>query len=107
MNDRPRYIQVNPRDNVAIIVNDEGLPKGAGFPSGLTLVEAIPQSHKVALDDIAEGAPIRRYGEIIGHAVRAIPKGAWVREEFVSLPEPPPLDELAAGHRDAARASAA
>ncbi len=34
----PRYIKVNPRDNVAIVVNDGGLPVGSTFPDGLMLV---------------------------------------------------------------------
>ncbi len=46
------YIKVDPTDNVAIIVNDRGLTAGTRFPDGLTLVEHIPQGHKVALVDI-------------------------------------------------------
>lgn len=91
---RPLYIQVNPRDNVGIIANPEGLPKGAQFPTGLTLAEAVPQSHKVALCDLAEGEPIVRYSEIIGHATRFISRGSWVREELITLPAAPALDSL-------------
>ncbi len=90
----PLYIQVHPRDNVAIIVNPEGLSKGVEFPSGLSLTERIPQSHKVALRAIEALEPIRRYGEIIGHATSAIPAGAWVREELMTLPSAPALDQL-------------
>ncbi len=36
---RPLYIQANPRDNVAIIVNEGGLPSGTLLASGLVLVE--------------------------------------------------------------------
>lgn len=46
------YIKVHETDNVAIIVNDRGLKAGTRFPDGLTLVEHIPQGHKVALVDI-------------------------------------------------------
>jgi len=90
----PLYIQVDARDNVAIIVNPEGLPAGACFRSGLALTERIPQSHKVALRPIESGEPIVRYGQIIGLAARAIGAGAWVREELVQLPKAPPLDQL-------------
>ncbi|MGH8639447.1 MAG: galactarate dehydratase, partial [Burkholderiales bacterium] len=90
----PRYVRVNPRDNVAIIVNTEGLPAGASFAGGLTLSERIPQSHKVALSDLAKGAPIIRYGEVIGLAARPIAAGSWVREDSLELPAPPPLDQL-------------
>ena len=34
---RPLYVQVHPRDTVAIIVNEGGLPAGTRFDSGLTL----------------------------------------------------------------------
>lgn len=90
----PRFIRIHPRDNVAIVVNDGGLPRGAVFPNELALLEAIPQGHKVALALIAQGEPVRRYGEIIGFAQREIRPGAWVREEFVALPDPPPLDHV-------------
>jgi galactarate dehydratase len=90
----PLYVKVHPRDNVAIIVNPEGLPAGASFPDGLTLREAVPQSHKVTLGRVAAGDPIRRYGEIIGTANRDLPAGAWVREDMLDLPVPPPLDQL-------------
>ena len=64
----PLYVRVHPRDNVAIIANAEGLPAGTAFPCGLELTEAIPQSHKMALRDLAPGEAIVRYGEVIGHA---------------------------------------
>jgi galactarate dehydratase len=67
------------RDNVAIVANDGGLPAGTRFPSGLTLVDKVPQGHKVALVDIAEGEPVRRYNVAIGRAARAIPKAAGAR----------------------------
>jgi hypothetical protein len=46
------YIKVHDTDNVAIIVNDNGLKAGTRFPDGLELIEHIPQGHKVALVDI-------------------------------------------------------
>lgn len=91
---KPLYIQVHPNDNVAIIVNPEGLPAGAAFASGLVLTEPVPQAHKVALQDFEKGEKIVRYGQVIGYAARAIPAGSWVREELVELPLPPALDEL-------------
>jgi galactarate dehydratase len=90
----PLYIRVHPSDNVAIIANPEGLPAGTSFPDGLTLTEAIPQAHKVALHDLAPGEPVRRYGQVIGRAARAIQAGSWVREDVIELPQPPALDDL-------------
>jgi galactarate dehydratase len=94
--DKPRYIQVHPSDNVAIVVNEGGLPAGARFSSGLELLEPVPEAHKVALVTIAEGAPIVRYGVTIGHARREIAAGSWVHEKVLDLPEPPALDRIVA-----------
>ncbi|CAH2601353.1 galactarate dehydratase [Rhodovastum atsumiense] len=94
MAETPLTIQVHPDDNVAIVVNANGLPAGTEFPSGLTLREHVPQGHKVNLVDLAEGEPIRRYGEVIGHAQRPVPRGSWIEESLVRLPPAPRLDEL-------------
>ncbi|XJG72036.1 galactarate dehydratase [Escherichia coli] len=88
------YIKVHDTDNVAIIVNDNGLKAGTRFPDGLELIEHIPQGHKVALLDIPANGEIIRYGEVIGYAVRAIPRGSWIDESMVVLPEAPPLHTL-------------
>ena len=92
--ERPLYIQLHPRDNVAIIVNDGGLPAGTQFASGLSLTEAVPEAHKVALAEILPGQPIVRYGMTIGYAAAPIAKGSCVREEAVRLPSPPDLNRL-------------
>ncbi|MCC7154746.1 MAG: galactarate dehydratase [Bryobacterales bacterium] len=91
----PRYVRIHPRDNVAIVVNEGGLKAGTAFPDGLVLAEPVREAHKVALEPIPKGQPIRRYGEVIGLAGRDINAGAWVREEFVELPAPPALDQVA------------
>jgi galactarate dehydratase len=91
---RPLYVQVHPSDTVAIIVNEGGLPAGTRFDSGLVLVEDIPEAHKVALVDMPAGAPVLRYGSVIGFAASAIAKGSWVHEERMRLPVAPPLDNL-------------
>jgi len=90
----PRVIRMHPDDNVAIVVNDLGLPAGARVPSGPVLRERVPQGHKVALADIAEGAPVRRYNVVIGYAAQALPAGSWVNEQRLTMPTPPALDGL-------------
>ena len=90
----PRYVVVHPNDNVAIIVNAGGLTAGARFPSGLVLVEDVPEAHKVALQPIAEGEAVVRYGVTIGTAARAIPQGGWVPEDALVAPLAPSLDSL-------------
>ena len=92
--EQPRYIKLNERDNVAIVVNDFGLPAGSRFACGLELRTFVPQGHKTALVDIAEGAPILRYGEVIGYAVSPTLAGEWVDETRIKMPDAPALDRL-------------
>jgi galactarate dehydratase len=90
----PRYLRLHESDNVAVVVSEGGAAAGAAFEDGLRATEAIPQAHKIALLSIAEGAPVRRYGHVIGHARRPIAPGTWVKENDLVLPAPPPLDAL-------------
>ena len=74
--DKAQYIKVHAEDNVAIVVNEGGLPKGAKFSDGLVLKEAVPQGHKVALKDFRPGDPIIRYGMVI-----SMQHGASLKED--------------------------
>lgn len=87
----PRYISLHPHDNVAIIVNDFGLPSGTKFACGLELRSFIPQGHKVTLRTILQNAPIIRYGQIIGYAAGPILAGEWVDEARIMMPDAPSL----------------
>jgi galactarate dehydratase len=91
---KPLYIRMHPRDNVAIVANDGGLPDGTQFPCGLTLRERVPQGHKVALIDLAAGGEVLRYDTVIGYADRDIAAGSWVNERLLRMPPPPGLDDL-------------
>lgn len=101
MSQSPLYIRVHPDDNVAIVVNDGGLPAGAQFADGLTLCEGVPQGHKVALVDLKEGDPVLRYHVVIGYASKDLPRGSWVNERTLRMPEPPGLENLPLATRKA------
>lgn len=60
LTEKPLYIKVHDADNVAIVVNNQGLPAGTRFEDGLQLTEHVPQGHKVALVDIPENGVILR-----------------------------------------------
>ena len=90
----PLYITMHGADNVAIVANDGGLPAGTQFPSGLTLVDKVPQGHKVALVDLAAGDAVLRYNVVIGRAARAIPAGSWVHERLLEMPAARSLEGL-------------
>lgn len=90
----PLYIKIEQADNVAIVGNAGGLPEGTVFSGSFTLLEYVPQGHKVALTDLKQGEAIIRYGEVIGYAARDIQQGSWIEESLVELPTAPQLDEL-------------
>ena len=92
--DLPRHIRMHVADNVAIVANDGGLPAGTLMPDGLTLLDKVPQGHKVALVDLAQGASVLRYNTVIGHALKAIPAGSWVHERLLAMPDACSLDAL-------------
>lgn len=94
-------IRIDPRDNVAIAVAPAGLRKGELTSDSIAAVEDIPQGHKIALADLVKGEPVVRYGEIIGFAIRSIPKGSWINEDLLRMPDPMPLQEMTLGARPA------
>jgi len=73
----PRVLKIHPDDSVAVAL--EPLEKGTEIPAfGLTLLDDVPQAHKFALKDIAEGDKVIKYGAVIGLAREAVAKGAHV-----------------------------
>jgi altronate hydrolase len=49
------------------------------------VAQMIPPGHKVALNDVAEGDPIRRYGQIIGFATQPISIGQHIHTQNMSI----------------------
>jgi len=90
----PLTIRMHAADNVAIVVNDGGLPAGSRLPEGVVLREPVPQGHKFALAPIAAGAAVVRYGVTLGQAVRAIEAGEWVHERRLTLAPARALSDL-------------
>jgi galactarate dehydratase len=87
-------IQMHPSDNVAIIGNEGGLVAGVVIANGVVLCEKVPQAHKVALIDIAAGAPVLRYGIAIGFALKDIAAGSWIHERLLKMPDARGLENL-------------
>ncbi|MGI6030099.1 MAG: UxaA family hydrolase [Eubacteriales bacterium] len=76
---KKELIKVSPLDTVAVALGD--LCSGESYTVDgvtVTLKNDIPFGHKVALQDIAEGENIIKYGHPIGHARCAITKGEHV-----------------------------
>ncbi len=74
-----KVMKLYPRDTVALAV--EELKKGDRVTidgQEIEVLDNIPQAHKIALKDFAEGEGIRKYDNIIGNASRPIRRGEWV-----------------------------
>ncbi len=91
-----KTVKVDARDNVAILTRD--LPKGTLVENDVLLWEDIPQSHKVALEDIPANGKIIRYHVLLGYAKTAIKKGQWINEDLLILPKAPSLNQLRPGN---------
>ena len=78
MND---YIIIHKADNVAVVLRPH---KKGEVVEGVTLLEDIPQAHKVALKDIKKGENIIKYGNPIGHATSDIKPGMHVHVQNVA-----------------------
>ena len=87
-------ITIHAKDNVAVVVSDEGLKTGVEAGDNLIARENIPHGQKIALVHIDNNQDIVRYGEVIGRAKKSIEKGGWVDEACIELPVPPDLDEI-------------
>ena len=86
--DQGEVVCLHPRDNVAVAVRV--LAAGTRIAvegRTVSLLEPVQQGHKLALEAIASGAPIVKFGEIIGFASRAIEPGEWVHSHNVSAEE--------------------
>lgn len=75
------YIIINPIDNVAVVLRP--FTKGEVI-EGVTLLEDIPQAHKVALKAINANEDVIKYGNPIGHATASIKAGEHVHTHNVS-----------------------
>lgn len=79
-----RYIQIHPNDNVAVALTD--LPAGEVLhlsSRDVTLREAIPVGHKIALADLNEQDQVIKYGYPIGHVIRRVQSGEWINEQVL------------------------
>ncbi len=74
-----KSLVINPKDSVAMVLENVNKKDIIQTIHGeITLLEDVEFAHKVAIVDIAAKQPVYKYGEEIGFAKTAIPKGAWV-----------------------------
>lgn len=106
-------IRLHPQDNVAVVrtdlVDTVLMVEEAAGAYEIAVGGPIPTGHKVALRPIAPGEPVRRYGQVIGLASRAIRPGDHVHTHNVGFRESDrdpafgadvrPVDYVAEGRR--------
>jgi altronate hydrolase len=79
-------LRLRETDNVAVV--KRLLKAGVELANGdlsVTAVKDIPPGHKIALTEIADGAPVRKYGQVIGFANGRILPGEQVHTHNVAV----------------------
>jgi altronate hydrolase len=78
--ERSGTLRLHPSDNVVVTVKPFARgqqPLGDGVP----LAAQVPSGHKIATQDIAEGEPIFKFGQIIGYATQPIARGGHIHTQ--------------------------
>ncbi|HDR15023.1 MAG TPA: altronate dehydratase [Desulfobacteraceae bacterium] len=78
---RSTILKLHPEDNVVLALVD--IPGGSEPAPGVFCKQRIPAAHKIASEPIPAGAPIVKYGQIIGFASTDIPAGVHVHTHNV------------------------
>lgn len=76
------------RDNVVTCVKEIKAGENVVYRRGeeylsVKAEEDIPFCHKIALTDLAEGAEVLKYGELIGKTSCPVKKGYWVSHKNI------------------------
>jgi altronate hydrolase len=79
---KKRWLQLHEDDQVAVALAE--LQPGEEI-GGVTITEVIPRWHKVALQPVEFGSPVRKYGQIIGDATADIEVGSWVHTHNLGM----------------------
>ena len=72
-------LKLSPNDNVVLATTE--LKKGETITADgkkIVLLNDIPNAHKIAIKDFAEGEEVIKYDNVIGYAKTAIKPGEWV-----------------------------
>ncbi|HYO81935.1 MAG TPA: altronate dehydratase family protein [Bryobacteraceae bacterium] len=82
-------IRLHPSDNVAIarVPMEPGQTVAPEGTSAVTVRDAVPAGHKVALRPVRKGEPLIRYGQVIGRSSRDIQAGSHVHTHNVAFEE--------------------
>ncbi len=78
-----RTLRLQPQDNVVVAVDT--LVPGRHNGAGIAPRVRVPKGHKMAVAPLPKGAPILKFGQIIGFATQDIAPGDWVHEHNVAM----------------------
>jgi altronate hydrolase len=84
MTAEPRSLKLNDADNVAVAIEVFDIGRTI---RGVAARQRVPKGHKMALAPVAAGAPVRKFGQIIGFAKADIAAGDWVHEHNLAMGE--------------------
>lgn len=82
---RPHTLVLHSQDNIAVALT--AVEAGTRTAEGVTPPQRIPKGHKFATGTIPAGAPVKKFGQIIGFATREIAPGEWVHEHNTGMGE--------------------
>jgi altronate hydrolase len=84
---RRRLLMLSPGDDIAVALEDLAPGEQREGPSGrpLTVRNRVPRGHKVAVRDIAEGSPVRKYGQVIGVTTVPVSAGEHVHTDNLAF----------------------
>lgn len=88
--DRSPFVRLHPDDN--ILIAKVGVEKGVEFSvdgngTTLTTLDVIELGHKVAIQAIDTGDPVRKFGQLIGFATEPIEPGEWIHSHNLAAGE--------------------
>ena len=76
---KPRLIRLHAKDNVAAVTATVDAGQMIEFDAGqIRAADTVPTGHKMAVEEIAAGQKVFKYGEPIGSATRHIHVGQYV-----------------------------
>lgn len=86
-----------------VVTAAQPIPAGAVVDGGgfaVTVLGDIPQAHKIAVRDLPLGAPVRKYGEVIGVTTAAVAAGEHVHTHNLAFDAGSREHEMATAPRD-------
>ena len=82
--DRPSVLRLNPVDNVAVAMRRIEAGEVVAADQVVASV-GVPSGHKVAVEIIPSGSPVRKYGQVIGMATEDIAPGSHVHTHNLAM----------------------